>query len=263
MTKIHRHSIQTREQEATASSGERKKTSYHRPVVTLCYALLAITAYLFSIFVGYTAFISWHALPYAAIPLLIALVFHNLTSLGSFRFLFTVTLNAMAAGWAVSAYFRALTLPLPAKTILLSAILLIILILFTYPLATHFQTKKQQTAIFYSSLLFFIFAITACVLLWCNNPLDMPLYALLTFHLIFFGFYYLSFFVTITDEEKSPAQLVSFWSFSLALFIALLAGVVIAAVLGGDGCDCDCSDGCDCADCDCATDLPWGKKKEK
>lgn len=229
-----------------------------RSATVLRYALAAIVTYLLALLLGYALIPSWYALPAAAVPLLLALVLHNLRFPGSFRYALTVPLNAAAAGLAASAYFRALALPLPYDSVLLGALMLFLLLIPAKLLSARFETPRQQKIIAGVSLFIFLAALVALIVLWCTHPREEIVYALMTFHLVFFGFYYLAFFVAATDDDKDVGRLVSFWSFSLALSVALVAAVALLAVAGGDGCDCDCGDGCDCFDCHSD-----GKRKSK
>lgn len=235
----------------------------NRPAIALRYAAAAILFYTAALWLGYTYVPSWYALPCAALPLLMALVLHNLKTIGVYRYAFSVPLNATATGLAASAYFRALALPLTGEELLWGAAMLLLLLLAAFLLATRFDTPRRQTVIMALSLAAFIVALIALIVLWCTHPREDTLYALLTFDLIFFGFYYLAFFVVVTDEENDPQKLISFWSFSLALSVALVAGIALLIAGGGDGCDCDCSDGCDCADCGCDLGSGTSKKKKK
>jgi hypothetical protein len=71
-----------------------------------------------------------------------------------------------------------------------------------------------------------------------------------------FGYYMiieLAFIFAMSLEVHTPEELIRNLTLSTysVLIVAIIAGVVIlVAAAGGDGCDCDCGDGCgDCCDC--------------
>ncbi len=71
-----------------------------------------------------------------------------------------------------------------------------------------------------------------------------------------FGYYMiieLAFIFAMSLEVHTPEELIRNLTLSTysVLIVAIIAGVIIlVAAAGGDGCDCDCGDGCgDCCDC--------------
>ena len=241
-----------------ASGGDSIQEMPNAPSIVFRYALLAVLLYALSLYWGYWLLPQGLGLPLSLAPLLLALLFHNLRAIGLWRHLLAVSLNAIAAGMASSAYFTELSLPLPKESMLVALAVLLLLLIFARLLSARFETKRQQTVICILSTLLFAGALIYLIICWCTHPLRDSIYALLTFHIIFVGFYYLAFFVAATDEEHDPRRLVSFWSFSLTLLLAAVA-LIALAIAGGD-CDCDCGDGCDCGDC---SDLRGKKKKQK
>ncbi len=66
------------------------------------------------------------------------------------------------------------------------------------------------------------------------------------------------------DTDCTPLRYLSFASFGLLLVVAIVAGIILMLV-SGDGCDCDCGDGCcDCGDgCDASPGSSTGRKRNK
>ena len=215
-------------------------------VLTLsCVEWIAFAA---AILGGYACIPSYYALFVSAGLMLAACVLYNLR-LGSWRYPITAFLNAVAAGFAVSAYYAALSLPLQGWWVLtVTACLLILSPLSCFLVSRGWKPLMPIVAVVYLTALILL------ITLWCRQPKAEGLYALSAMALIFFASSLIPYFM-VWEGSDDVTRTVSFWSFTVALIVALVS-VVAIAVAGGD-IDCDCAPEC----CDLGgTD---GKKKKK
>ncbi len=203
-----------------------------------------------AILAGYACIPSYYALFVGGTLMIGACVFHNLR-LGSWRYLVATFLNTVAAGLAVSAYYAALSLPLQKWWVLAVTIgLLILSALSCFLVSRGGHVLPVLIAVVY------IAALVTLIALWCGQPKKEGLYALAAMSQVFFASSLIPYFVVREDSDE-VTRTVSFWSFTVALLVALISLVAIA-IAGGD-CDCDCDCAPDCCDCS-GTD---GKKKKK
>ena len=187
----------------------------------------------------------------AAALILLALLFHNIR-VGEWRCFVATLLNATAAGCAAGAYFAVLGLPFFLWESGVAWLTVQLLLLVGYVFGYH--AKKHPRLFRFLAFFLWLAALAVLIPLWCVRPLEEGLYATLTMTVFYSAFAYPPLFL-VWEDEGSSARLVSFFSFTATLLLAVLVLVVIA-LAGGDGCDGDCADCCDCGGSD-------GKKKKK
>lgn len=214
---------------------------------TLVLSFVELIVFAAAVFVGYACIPSYYALFVSGGLMIAACVLHNLR-LGAWRYPIATFLNAVAAGLAVSAYYAALALPLQGWWVLIVTVgLLILSALSCFLVSRGWKAFSVIVAVVY------IAALITLIALWCGQPKAEGLYALSAMALVFFASSLIPYFI-VWDDSDEVTRTVSFWSFTVALLVALVSLVAIA-IAGGD-CDCDCAPDC----CDCGTD---GKKKKK
>lgn len=217
---------------------------------TLALSFVELIAFAAAILAGYACIPSYYALFVSGGLMIAACALHNLR-LGAWRYLVATFLNAVAAGLAVSAYYAALSLPLRGWWVLSVAACLL-----TLSALVCFLVSRGWRALAVIVTVVYVAALITLIVLWCGQPKEEGLYALSTMALVFFASSLIPYFV-VWEDSDDVTRTVSFWSFTVALLVALVSLVAIA-VAGGD-CDCDCAPDC----CDCGGGQSGSKKKKR
>lgn len=149
-----------------------------------------------------------------------------------------ILLNTLGVGLAMGAHPIAAGFPLTAKTLLLCAVPMAIL-LAAYLLILSFPHARKWFGI--GSMICLIALIVWFAVLWSEKGAALysfPLYGTV------FVFFYAVTLVPEADDLKTTGDYLFFSSLG-ALIVILL--IVLAAVSEGDCCDGDCCDCCDCS----------------
>ncbi len=170
---------------------------------------------------------------------------------GKFKplYLLAALLNAIGSGIIASYYFTYYSLTPTPKDMLAPTLIALALVL----LCAAILCAKPSAYLLVCFLFGIIdlLAIIVFVVLWCN--LGGIFYPLTFFILILVGAAIILFGVEMSSEEDEILRDMAFASFGVLVAI----GILVAILVGGDGCDCD-SGCCECTDCG---DFSRGGKK--
>jgi hypothetical protein len=196
----------------------------------------------------------WAALGLGVLLSLFAIPLHLLggadaVSAGWARLLFytgSMTVNALGTSLCMTAYYIHLgRVPTPsaiAATAAVAAGLYVLVCILMQALPDSYGAITGIAALVTVGLL------VACVVFWVRSG-DKALFSLLFFNFVWVLITVIALRVACSDEGSPWLRFSSYASFGLLMVVAAVV-LLILLCAGGDGCDCDCGDGCgDCCDC--------------
>ena len=165
-------------------------------------------------------------------------------------YLLTVLMNGVGTGVIASYYFTYYSIPL-TPTALITPTALAVAYVLILTAALHLSVRSAKFVCVLAGLLD-VASLIALVVLWITvggvfYPLTFFLFVLVGIGVVLFG-------IETSSEEEELLRDASYASFGVLITV----GILVAILVGGDGCDCD-AECCDC--CDCSSG--YSKKKRK
>ncbi len=210
-------------------------------IYSLFFAVFSLALYIGRYLPGYS-WIYGVALMLFAIPL--ALLGYKQKLL----YILAIFLNAVGTGFIAAFYYVTYSIPLSVYDVLVpTAIGIAALILFS--VLSHLVTEEQGVLFaVYAILLVALLVVVA--ILWGTS--GSQFFSVLFFISVLLAISVVLLAVVVAGKEENELlRDASFASFG----ILIVVGIIVALLVGADGCDCDCGcDGCDCG---------GGSKKKK
>lgn len=188
--------------------------------------------------------------------MLLSIPFHLLGSgkrvigarwLKSFFYCLSVAINTVGTSLCMSAYSVHHAVPPDFSVLfagmLVTVVLYVVLCLLMLLLPTQHGLWTGVMALLALALLI------VSIVFWVRNDAK-TLFSFCFFNLVEAGIIIITLHFACSEEESPWLRFMSFASFGLLIVVASVVLIILMCAAGGDGCDCDCGDGC-CDGCDC------------
>lgn len=205
--------------------------------------------WLFALCTYFGAYLVGDSWVYGVILMVVAIVLSFLGGKCKPLYLAAIALNCIGTGFIAAFYYTALSIPLMLTDALLAALLGVLLLAIFSVIS---QLVKEGRALLFAAYAIVLVAVLVFVaILW--GTAGGAFYPMLFFVAVLLVVSTILLAVTTAGrEENELLRDCAYASFGILVTV----GIIVAVLVGGDGCDCD---GCDCCDCG---DL-GGKKKKK
>ncbi len=196
-----------------------------------------------------------------AVPMILAIPCHVLggnrgflephAEIRTILYMLGILLNAVGTSLCMTAYYIHIEAK-PAPAALIAAALVSIAIYAILAILFQFLPNRYGLFTGATGLIILALLITAIVF-WVKSD-SKVFFSFGFFTLLWTLITVISLHVACSDEESPWLRFASFAAFGILMAVGGIVLIILACV-GGDGCDCDCGDGCgdccDCSGCDC------------